>query len=160
MAKVPLLECLTRHSYRECLEKSSSPHPRPEDDTDEEGGGETSTQTTISCSRETLHLQKSPASGEPMTQDRSGGSSSSGGLKEALEDETQQEGQDKGEAAAFNVTLLDWINVQDRPNDVEAVVRKCFDSINRVSRERLTVNIFHFIQFSWMFWVSSCLKSV
>uniref|UniRef100_A0AAV2JVZ0 RB1-inducible coiled-coil protein 1 n=1 Tax=Knipowitschia caucasica TaxID=637954 RepID=A0AAV2JVZ0_KNICA len=33
---------------------------------------------------------------------------------------------------AFNVTLLDWINVQDRPNDVESVVRKCFDSINRL----------------------------
>ncbi|XP_062848767.1 RB1-inducible coiled-coil protein 1 [Trichomycterus rosablanca] len=129
MAKVPLLECLTRHSYKECLEKSSSPHPRPEYDTDEEGGGETSTQTAISRSREGQRNQKSPTSGEPMAQDRL---VSSSGLKEALEEESQQEVQDKGDSPTFNVTLLDWINVQDRPNDVEAVVRKCFDSINRL----------------------------
>lgn len=34
---------------------------------------------------------------------------------------------------SFNVSLLDWINVQDRPNDVESLVRKCFDSMSRVS---------------------------
>lgn len=32
----------------------------------------------------------------------------------------------------FNVSLLDWINVQDRPNDVESLVRKCFDSMSRL----------------------------
>uniref|UniRef100_A0A4W4FEK7 RB1-inducible coiled-coil protein 1 n=1 Tax=Electrophorus electricus TaxID=8005 RepID=A0A4W4FEK7_ELEEL len=81
MAKIPLLECLTRHSYRESLEKSSSPLGRSS-------------------------------------------------LQEALEEE--QETSERGGVASFNVTLLDWINVQDRPNDVEAVVRKCFDSINRL----------------------------
>lgn len=34
---------------------------------------------------------------------------------------------------SFNVSLLDWINGQDRPNDVESLVRKCFDSMSRVS---------------------------
>uniref|UniRef100_A0AAR2KKY8 RB1-inducible coiled-coil protein 1 n=1 Tax=Pygocentrus nattereri TaxID=42514 RepID=A0AAR2KKY8_PYGNA len=101
MAKIPLLECLTRHSYRESLEKSSSPRPRTEEEEDadsDEVGGE-------------------------MLE-------GSHGLQEALEEE--QEAIERGATPSFNVTLLDWINVQDRPNDVEAVVRKCFDSINRL----------------------------
>ncbi|XP_060777037.1 RB1-inducible coiled-coil protein 1 isoform X3 [Neoarius graeffei] len=131
MAKIPLLECLTRHSYRESLEKSSSPQPRtrnePDDDDDddeeeeEEGGG----QSAILCPTDVQQKQKSPAE-----QDRAGRSSS--GLQEALEEEKEQEETEKTDAPSFNVTLLDWINVQDRPNDVEAVVRKCFDSINRL----------------------------
>ncbi|CAM9435097.1 unnamed protein product [Lampetra fluviatilis] len=32
----------------------------------------------------------------------------------------------------FNVTLLDWVNVQDRPNDVETLVKKCLDSVHRL----------------------------
>lgn len=133
MAKIPLLECLTRHSYRESLEKSSSPHPRTGDEPDDKGGG----QSAILCPTEVQQKQKSPASGESTDQDRVGSSSS--GLQEALEEEKEQEETEKMDAPSFNVTLLDWINVQDRPNDVEAVVRKCFDSINRVSTRLLKV---------------------
>uniref|UniRef100_A0A672LKG9 RB1-inducible coiled-coil protein 1 n=1 Tax=Sinocyclocheilus grahami TaxID=75366 RepID=A0A672LKG9_SINGR len=116
MAKIPLLECLTRQSYRESLEKSSSPHPRTTDeDENEDEVGETSTQSAILC----------PASFSP--QDRL---KSSCCLKAALEEE--EESPERGATPSFNVTLLDWINVQDRPNDVESVVRKCFDSINRL----------------------------
>uniref|UniRef100_A0AAY5E874 RB1-inducible coiled-coil protein 1 n=1 Tax=Electrophorus electricus TaxID=8005 RepID=A0AAY5E874_ELEEL len=109
MAKIPLLECLTRHSYRESLEKSSSPCPTTEEQNeDDEDGGHASVQSATSC----------PSDGEQSS------------LQEALEEE--QETSERGGVASFNVTLLDWINVQDRPNDVEAVVRKCFDSINRL----------------------------
>uniref|UniRef100_A0AAR2JYK7 RB1-inducible coiled-coil protein 1 n=1 Tax=Pygocentrus nattereri TaxID=42514 RepID=A0AAR2JYK7_PYGNA len=141
MAKIPLLECLTRHSYRESLEKSSSPRPRTEEEEDadsDEVGGEMSTQSAILCHPDGQRNRKSPtlgsASGEaaaqalpPSSQDRLEGSH---GLQEALEEE--QEAIERGATPSFNVTLLDWINVQDRPNDVEAVVRKCFDSINRL----------------------------
>ncbi|KAM9488114.1 RB1-inducible coiled-coil protein 1 [Clarias gariepinus] len=116
MAKIPLLECLTRHSYRESLEKSSSPRPRSDDG----DGGQTG-------STEVQRSQKSPV--ESADQDRA----RSSGLQEALlEEDEDEEDPDKTDAPSFNVTLLDWINVQDRPNDVEAVVRKCFDSINRL----------------------------
>ncbi|XP_036447840.1 RB1-inducible coiled-coil protein 1 isoform X1 [Colossoma macropomum] len=143
MAKIPLLECLTRHSYRESLEKSSSPRPRTEEEEDadnDEVGGEMSTQSAILCHPDGQRNPKSPtlvsASGEaaaqalpPSSQDRLEGSR---GLQEALEEEQEQEAMERGATPSFNVTLLDWINVQDRPNDVEAVVRKCFDSINRL----------------------------
>uniref|UniRef100_A0A9J7ZX88 RB1-inducible coiled-coil protein 1 n=1 Tax=Cyprinus carpio carpio TaxID=630221 RepID=A0A9J7ZX88_CYPCA len=134
MVKIPLLESLTRQSYRESLEKSSSPHPRTtdEDENEDEEVGETSTQSAISHKN-----RKSPspvsASGEASSQasfspqDRLKSSCS---LKAALEEE--EESPERGAAPSFNVTLLDWINVQDRPNDVESVVRKCFDSINRL----------------------------
>ncbi|KAF5903945.1 RB1-inducible coiled-coil protein 1, partial [Clarias magur] len=119
MAKIPLLECLTRHSYRESLEKS--PSPRPSSDDNNGDGGQT-------CPTEVQRNQKSP--GESAGQDRA----RSSGLQEALEEEEEEEEGylDKTDMPSFNVTLLDWINVQDRPNDVEAVVRKCFDSINRL----------------------------
>ncbi|MCI4374305.1 hypothetical protein PGIGA_G00004770 [Pangasianodon gigas] len=130
MAKIPLLECLTRHSYRESLEKSSSPHPRTENEPDNEEGGQTSSQSAILCPTEVQRNQKSPVSGDSPVQDRV--RSSSSGLQEAMEEEKEQEETEKMDAPSFNVTLLDWINVQDRPNDVEAVVRKCFDSINRL----------------------------
>lgn len=131
MAKIPLLECLTRHSYRESLEKSSSPHPRTENQPDGEEKGQTSLQSSILCPVE-VRVKQSPASGESVTQERV---VSGSGLQEALEEDNEQEEVDNTDASSFNVTLLDWINVQDRPNDVEAVVRKCFDSINRVSRK-------------------------
>lgn len=121
MAKIPLLECLTRHSYRESLEKSSSPHPRTDGELDK---------SCSMCPTEVQRNRESPASGESDSQDRV---ASSSGLREALEEEKEQEEAEQTDAPSFNVTLLDWINVQDRPNDVEAVVRKCFDSINRVS---------------------------
>uniref|UniRef100_A0A8C4QG26 RB1-inducible coiled-coil protein 1 n=1 Tax=Eptatretus burgeri TaxID=7764 RepID=A0A8C4QG26_EPTBU len=34
------------------------------------------------------------------------------------------------EAKAFSVSLLDWLNVQDRPNDVEALVKECLHTVN------------------------------
>lgn len=132
MAKIPLLECLTRHSYKESLEKSSSPLPRTEDESDNVEGGQMSSRPAIVCPAEVQRNQKPPSSAESAAPDRV--VSSSTGLREALEEEKEQEETEKTNTPAFNVTLLDWINVQDRPNDVEAVVRKCFDSINRVSK--------------------------
>lgn len=140
MAKIPLLECLTRHSYRESLEKSSSPHPKPDG---EEGA---SSQSAILGLAEAQQDQKSPASGESASPGRAGSSGASG-LQEALEEAKEQEETEKTDAPSFNVTLLDWINVQDRPNDVEAVVRKCFDSINRVSARR-NVSLHHVFKIS------------
>lgn len=131
MAKIPLLECLTRHSYRESLEKSSSStQPKTEDEPD--GKAQTSPQSAILSPTEVRQDQKSSSSGESTSPGRAESSGASG-LQEALEEEKGQEETEKTDAPSFNVTLLDWINVQDRPNDVEAVVRKCFDSINRVS---------------------------
>lgn len=142
MAKIPLLESLTQQSYRESLEKSSSPHPRTTgEDENEDEVGETSTQSAIFCPADSQKNWKLPS---PVS--ASGGASSqasspqdrlksSCSLKAALEEE--EESPERGATPSFNVTLLDWINVQDRPNDVESVVRKCFDSINRVSNRRV-----------------------
>ncbi|TSL82576.1 RB1-inducible coiled-coil protein 1 [Bagarius yarrelli] len=128
MAKIPLLECLTRHSYRESLEKSSSStHPKTENKPNNEA--QTSPQSAVLAPTEVLQDQKSPSSGESSSPGRG---SSASDLQEALEGEKVQEETEKTDMPSFNVTLLDWINVQDRPNDVEAVVRKCFDSINRL----------------------------
>lgn len=118
MARIPLLECLTRHSYRESIEKSSSTPGRDSDETEEEKSSD-----SVLC---TTHAQrqKSPAVSEQQEE-----LSDSGGLRALLDEEAPE----CSNPTCFNVTLLDWINVQDRPNDVESVVRKCFDSINRVS---------------------------
>lgn len=144
MAKIPLLESLTQQSYRECLEKSSSPHPRTTDENEDEVG-ETSTQSVILCPADSQKNRKSPspvsASGEASSQASSSPQDrlkSICSLKAALEEE--EESPERGATPSFNVTLLDWINVQDRPNDVESVVRKCFDSINRVSNRRVFGN--------------------
>lgn len=141
MAKIPLLECLTRHSYRESLEKSCSPHPRTTDDEDDEAG-ETSTQSAILRPADGQKNRKTPspvsASGETSSQASSSPQDrlkSSCSLKAALQEE--ESSLERGAIHCFNVTLLDWINVQDRPNDVESVVRKCFDSINRVSNRQV-----------------------
>ncbi|CAF98458.1 unnamed protein product [Tetraodon nigroviridis] len=113
MARIPLLECLTQQSYRESMEKSSSTPEKDSDETEEE---EKSTDSVLRSS-------KTP-SGEPEASEMA----DSGGLRAILDEAANP--------SCFNVTLLDWINVQDRPNDVESVVRKCFDSINRVSGSR------------------------
>uniref|UniRef100_A0A8C1WA22 RB1-inducible coiled-coil 1 n=1 Tax=Cyprinus carpio TaxID=7962 RepID=A0A8C1WA22_CYPCA len=140
MAKIPLLECLTRQSYRESLEKSSSPHPSTTDEEDkneDEEVGDASTQSAVLCPADSQKNRKSlspvSASGEASSQASSSPQDrlkSSCSLKAALEEE--EESPERGATPSFNVTLLDWINVQDRPNDVESVVRKCFDSINRL----------------------------
>lgn len=113
MARIPLLECLTQQSYRETMEKSGSTPEKDSDETEEEK----STDSVLCVS---ARSSKSP-SGEREV----GEMTDSGGLRAILDDAANP--------SCFNVTLLDWINVQDRPNDVESVVRKCFDSINRVS---------------------------
>lgn len=145
MAKIPLLECLTRQSYRESLEKSSSPHPSTtdEEDKNEDEVGDASTQSAVLCPAESQKNRKSlsPVSASVEVSSQASSSpqdrlKSSCSLKAALEEE--EESPERGAAPSFNVTLLDWINVQDRPNDVESVVRKCFDSINRVSNRRVT----------------------
>ncbi|XP_030624059.1 RB1-inducible coiled-coil protein 1 [Chanos chanos] len=130
MAKIPLLECLTRHSYKESLEKSSFSVQRQDEEKDENGDKSTTLSSvdpqqsrlpaSFSISAENVPEPSAPHSGE-LTETSS------------VKAELQEEGvSETGTGPSFNVTLLDWINVQDRPNDVESVVRKCFDSINRL----------------------------
>ncbi|KAM9718713.1 RB1-inducible coiled-coil protein 1 [Menidia menidia] len=132
MARIPLLECLTRHSYRESMEKSSSTPEKDSDDTEEErssdsvlGTGQTPMPSKMSSSMSASGTATCEADGDQETNEMT----DSGGLRAALLDDDTP---DLTIPSAFNVTLLDWINVQDRPNDVESVVRKCFDSINRL----------------------------
>lgn len=132
MARIPLLECLTRHSYRESMEKSSSTPEKDSDETEEEKSTD-SVLFTTDAQRQKLSASFS-ASGtatcKPTRDQETNEMTDSGGLRAALLDDDTPE---FANPSCFNVTLLDWINVQDRPNDVESVVRKCFDSINRVS---------------------------
>ncbi|KAK1172803.1 RB1-inducible coiled-coil protein 1 [Acipenser oxyrinchus oxyrinchus] len=133
MANIPLLECLTRHSYRESLERLSSPAEKEgaAEETDEENSTEsvlhageprTSQESSASFSMSVEHPTQDCA-----TQENNETTSKS-------QDPVLQEcdPQEKSDLPLFNVSLLDWINVQDRPNDVESLVRKCFDSINRL----------------------------
>ncbi|XP_062383204.1 RB1-inducible coiled-coil protein 1 isoform X2 [Sardina pilchardus] len=135
MAKIPLLESLTRHSYRESLEKSSSPVQRPdEEEEDEDRSAQSVTPSAADGLRKSHELPPAMGGASLQAADAPRGDgkmTDSSELKAALQEA------DSPEKAActgisFNVTLLDWINVQDRPNDVESVVRKCFDSINRL----------------------------
>lgn len=133
MAKIPLLECLTRHSYRESIEKSSSTPEKDSDETEEEKSTD-----SVLCTTDAQRTSKLPTSvpapgttiSEPTEEQEMNEMTDSGGLRAALQEDDTPE---LANPPSFNVTLLDWINVQDRPNDVESVVRKCFDSINRVS---------------------------
>lgn len=134
MARIPLLECLTRHSYRESIEKSSSTPEKDSDETEEEKSTD-----SVLCMTDAQKPSKSSSSFsapgtatcEPTGDEETNEMTDSSGLRAALLDEETPE---LTNPSSFNVTLLDWINVQDRPNDVESVVRKCFDSINRVSK--------------------------
>lgn len=134
MARIPLLECLTRHSYRESIVKSSSTPEKDSDETEEEKSTD-SVRYTTQTPRPSKSSASLSASGtapcEPDEDQETNEMTDSGGLRAAILDEDTP---DLASQSAFNVTLLDWINVQDRPNDVESVVRKCFDSINRVSQ--------------------------
>ncbi|XP_041658971.1 RB1-inducible coiled-coil protein 1 [Cheilinus undulatus] len=132
MARIPLLECLTRHSYKESMEKSSSTPGKDSDETEEEKSTD-----SVLCTANTQKPSKLSASlsasGTPTCEQtgdqETNEMTDSGGLRAALLDDDTPE---LANPSTFNVTLLDWINVQDRPNDVESVVRKCFDSINRL----------------------------
>uniref|UniRef100_A0A3B4AG24 RB1-inducible coiled-coil protein 1 n=1 Tax=Periophthalmus magnuspinnatus TaxID=409849 RepID=A0A3B4AG24_9GOBI len=132
MARIPLLECLTRHSYRESIEKSSSTPDKYSEETEDERSTE-SVLCTVGAKQHAKMSTSISASGtatsEATEDQETHEMNDSGGLRAALLDDDPQE---LTNASAFNVTLLDWINVQDRPNDVESVVRKCFDSINRL----------------------------
>ncbi|XP_061696383.1 RB1-inducible coiled-coil protein 1 [Syngnathoides biaculeatus] len=126
MARIPLLECLTRQSHREHMKKSPSTQEKNSDKTEEEKSTD-----SVLCVPDIQQGRKVPGStetsrcGSAGEQDMAG----SGGLRATLLGEDIPT---LGYGPQFNVTLLDWINVQDRPNDVESVVRKCFDSINRL----------------------------
>lgn len=118
MARIPLLECLTQQSYRESMERSGSTPPEKDEPDETEEEEEKSSDSVLRSSR------------SPGGEREASAMSDSGGLRAILDEAANP--------TCFNVTLLDWINVQDRPNDVESVVRKCFDSITRVS-ERVPI---------------------
>ncbi|XP_015454166.1 RB1-inducible coiled-coil protein 1 isoform X4 [Pteropus alecto] len=136
MAKIPLLECLTRHSYRECLGRLDS---LPEHEGSEKSEMKTSTELVLSpdtprTTNKSLltSLHKSVEHVAPDTTDAEGGKE----IRESCHSTVQQDetlvDAKEGDLPFFNVSLLDWINVQDRPNDVESLVRKCFDSMSRL----------------------------
>nr|XP_046264627.1 RB1-inducible coiled-coil protein 1 [Scatophagus argus] len=132
MANIPLLECLTRHSYRESMEKSSSTPEKDSDETEEEKSTDSVLCTTDAqrpCNVSASFSASGTATCEQVGDQETNEMTDSGGLRAALLDDDTPE---LANPTNFNVTLLDWINVQDRPNDVESVVRKCFDSINRL----------------------------
>lgn len=140
MAKIPLLECLTRHSYRECLERldSSAEHEGTEgEDTENEKSAEVVLSPDMSKMNKQSLLSSCCKSVDRSTLDGTV-SEKTNENKEASPNPSVQDSEtaELGESdlPSFNVSLLDWINVQDRPNDVESLVRKCFDSMNRVSQ--------------------------
>ncbi|XP_069777605.1 RB1-inducible coiled-coil protein 1 isoform X2 [Narcine bancroftii] len=140
MAKMPLLECLTRHSYRECQERLKFPAQKEslEEETDDEKSN-----NSVLFSVKPAVCSKSPSgsasfghSGQTsVLKEEKYTDNNMGSTQRTLaESELNEEMNDQ---AFFNVSLLDWINVQDRPNDVESLVRKCFDSMNRLDPEIL-----------------------
>uniref|UniRef100_A0A8D0MRK9 RB1 inducible coiled-coil 1 n=1 Tax=Sus scrofa TaxID=9823 RepID=A0A8D0MRK9_PIG len=136
MAKIPLLECLTRHSYRECLGRLDS---LPEHEGSEEAETKTSADLVLSPEMpatpikplSTSCLKAAEHVAPEATDAESGKEIRESGQNTAQLDETSVDAKD-GDLPFFNVSLLDWINVQDRPNDVESLVRKCFDSMSRL----------------------------
>ncbi|XP_019382750.1 PREDICTED: RB1-inducible coiled-coil protein 1 isoform X1 [Gavialis gangeticus] len=139
MAKIPLLECLTRHSYRECLGRlESSTDHRGEDSEGTEDGKSaelvlfsdiprTNIKSVVaSFCRSVEHSALDSAAPENITDNKESSQNST-----IQDNETSLELKENDQPS-FNVSLLDWINVQDRPNDVESLVRKCFDSMSRL----------------------------
>lgn len=140
MAKIPLLECLTRHSYRECLERLDSsiePGGTESEDTENEKSSEVGLSSDThklnkqsllaSCCKSVEHPRPDGTSSVQMNENREDGQHPS------IQDSETSAELNESDLPSFNVSLLDWINVQDRPNDVESLVRKCFDSMSRVS---------------------------
>ncbi|KAF3858162.1 hypothetical protein F7725_011363 [Dissostichus mawsoni] len=124
MARIPLLECLTRHSYKESMEKSSSTPGKDSDETEEEKSTESVLGPT-DAQRPPKPSTFNSAPSQPTGDQETNEMTDSGGLRSALLD-------DEDEMMMVQSLPTHWINVQDRPNDVESVVRKCFDSINRL----------------------------
>lgn len=151
MAKIPLLECLTRHSYRECLGRMDS---LPEHEGSEKAEMKTSTELVLSpdTPRTTnkpllTSFHKSVEHVAPDATDvESGKEIGESCQSTAQQDETSVDAKDR-DLPFFNVSLLDWINVQDRPNDVESLVRKCFDSMSRVSNVNLILFVIEIVLF-------------
>lgn len=140
MAKIPLLECLTRHSYRECLGRldSSPEHGGAESEETEDGKSAelvlypdtskvNSKSMLASFCKSVEHSALEGTDPENVKDDKESGQNAT-----VQDNEMSVELKDDDQPS-FNVSLLDWINVQDRPNDVESLVRKCFDSMSRVS---------------------------
>ncbi|XP_051053817.1 RB1-inducible coiled-coil protein 1 isoform X2 [Phodopus roborovskii] len=136
MAKIPLLECLTRHSYRECLGRLDSLNEHEGSEKAEmtrptelvlspDMPRTTNTSLLTSFHKSVEHVAPDPTDAERGK-----------GLRESCQSTVQQEEASvdakDSDLPFFNVSLLDWINVQDRPNDVESLVRKCFDSMSRL----------------------------
>ncbi|CAJ0917877.1 unnamed protein product [Ranitomeya imitator] len=126
MAKIPLLECLTRHSYRMCLDRLMSSLDGEIDELDTEKTTDM-VQYDETKLKNTALLASLSTSGEHVSQE----------VQDNLTEQENPAPVDPSEelmaqdSPLFNVSLLDWINVQDRPNDVESLVRKCFDSMSR-----------------------------
>ncbi|XP_062986786.1 RB1-inducible coiled-coil protein 1 isoform X2 [Elgaria multicarinata webbii] len=139
MAKIPLLECLTRHSYRECLERldSSTEHGGTEsEDTENEKSAEAMhSPDMLKMNKKSLlasfcksveHPAPDGTLSEKVNENREASPNPS------VQDSDASVELKENDLPSFNVSLLDWINVQDRPNDVESLVRKCFDSMSRL----------------------------
>nr|XP_048696608.1 RB1-inducible coiled-coil protein 1 isoform X2 [Caretta caretta] len=139
MSKIPLLECLTRHSYRECLGRldSSVGHGGAKS---EETEDEKSAELVLSSDIPRVHNKSLLASFCKSVEHSALDSTDPGNVKEnressqntTIEESKTSEELNESDLSSFNVSLLDWINVQDRPNDVESLVRKCFDSMSRL----------------------------
>ncbi|XP_072267314.1 RB1-inducible coiled-coil protein 1 isoform X2 [Pyxicephalus adspersus] len=132
MAKIPLLECLTRHSYRMCLDRLIS---STEGDVDELENGKTAELVQCDDERKLKNmalLASLATSGEHTIQEVRDNRIEQETMESSGQDTEVLEGHLSNEDPLFNVSLLDWINVQDRPNDVESLVRKCFDSMSRL----------------------------
>lgn len=132
MAKIPLLECLTRHSYRMCLDRFLSSAEGDVVELENEKTAE-----LVQCDDETklknvALLASLATSGEHITQEVHDNRIEQDTMNTSGQDIDVSEGHLSNEGPPFNVSLLDWINVQDRPNDVESLVRKCFDSMSRL----------------------------
>ncbi|XP_009872016.1 PREDICTED: RB1-inducible coiled-coil protein 1, partial [Apaloderma vittatum] len=139
MAKIPLLECLTRHSYRECLGRldSSAEHGGTESEETEDGKSAelvlysdiskvNNKSMLASFCKSVEHSALEGTDPENIKDDKESGQNAT-----VQDNETSVELKDDDQPS-FSVSLLDWINVQDRPNDVESLVRKCFDSMSRL----------------------------
>uniref|UniRef100_A0A8C8VLI0 RB1-inducible coiled-coil protein 1 n=1 Tax=Pelusios castaneus TaxID=367368 RepID=A0A8C8VLI0_9SAUR len=139
MAKIPLLECLTRHSYEECLGRLDSSVGNGEAES-EETEDEKSAELVLFSDASKVNNKSLLASFCKSVEHSALESAVPGNLKEnkessqnpTIEDHKTSEEVNESDLPSFNVSLLDWINVQDRPNDVESLVRKCFDSMSRL----------------------------
>ncbi|XP_029447130.1 LOW QUALITY PROTEIN: RB1-inducible coiled-coil protein 1 [Rhinatrema bivittatum] len=133
MAKIPLLECLTRNSYRMCVGRLVS-YPEHGGTECEEAENEKSTELMVYSDEPKMDkslLDSFSKSVERSTQDSIDPENIKGNMDFVQNTETSEEHSNR-DVPSFNVSLLDWINVQDRPNDVESLVRKCFDSMSRL----------------------------